>query len=131
MTYAISTTVENSFDATLDAVRAALAEQGFGILTEFDLAATLKKKLDVDVPRQVVLGACNPPLAHAALQVEDSIGLLLPCNVVVREDTSNTILVEAIDPAVMVEVTTNDALQAVADDAGSRLRTALSTLRSA
>ncbi|MEU4360390.1 DUF302 domain-containing protein [Promicromonospora sp. NPDC023987] len=131
MTYAISTTVDNSFDATVDAVRAALAEQGFGILTEFDLAATLKKKLDVDVPRQVVLGACNPPLAHAALQVEDSIGLLLPCNVVVREDTSNRIVVEAIDPAVMVEVTTNDALQAVADDAGTRLRTALSTLRSA
>lgn len=131
MTYAISTTVENSFDATVDAVRAALAEQGFGILTEFDLAATLKKKLDVDVPRQVVLGACNPPLAHAALQVEDSIGLLLPCNVVVREDTSNRIVVEAIDPTVMVEVTTNDALQAVADDAGSGLRTALSTLRSA
>ena len=131
MTYAISTTVDNSFDATVDAVRAALAEQGFGILTEFDLSATLKKKLDVDVPRQVVLGACNPPLAHAALQVEDSIGLLLPCNVVVREDTSNRIVVEAIDPAVMVEVTTNDALQAVADDAGSRLRAALSTLRSA
>ena len=131
MTYAISTTVENSFDATLDAVRVALAEQGFGILTEFDLAATLKKKLDVDVPRQVVLGACNPPLAHAALQVEDSIGLLLPCNVVVREDPSNSIVVEAIDPAVMVEVTTNEALRTVADDAGSRLRTALSTLRSA
>ncbi|GAB2496546.1 DUF302 domain-containing protein [Promicromonospora xylanilytica] len=131
MTYAISTTVDNSFDATVDAVRAALAEQGFGILTEFDLAATLKKKLDVDVPRQVVLGACNPPLAHAALQVEDSIGLLLPCNVVVREGTSNTIVVEALDPAVMVEVTTNDALRAVADDAGTRLRTALSTLRSA
>lgn len=125
MTYGISTTVEGPFDATVTAVRAALADQGFGVLTEFDLAATLKSKLDVDVPRQVVLGACNPPLAHAALQAEQSIGLLLPCNVVVRDGDAGTVVVEALDPAVMVEVTGNDALRPVAEDAATRLRAAL------
>jgi uncharacterized protein (DUF302 family) len=108
-------------------VRAALATQGFGILTEFDLAATLKAKLDVDVPRHVVLGACNPPLAHAALQAEPSIGLLLPCNVVVRDDDGR-VTVEALDPAVMVQVTDNEGLRTVADDASARLRAALGAL---
>lgn len=132
MSYGISTTVEGTFDATVDAVRDALAEQGFGILTEFDLAATLKTKLDVDIPRQVVLGACNPPLAHTALQAEESIGLLLPCNVVVRAGgTAGQVLVEALDPAVMVEVTGNDALRTVAADAAARLRAALDAVRGA
>ena len=83
------------------------------------------------VPRQVVLGACNPPLAHAALQVEDSIGLLLPCNFVDREGDGTGVVVEALDPGVMVSVTANDALRTVADDAAARLRAALGTLGSA
>ena len=128
MTYGISTTLDQPFDATVTAVRAALADQGFGILTEIDMAATLKKKLDVDVPAQVILGACNPPLAHRALQAEQSVGLLLPCNVVVRALGDDTTLVEALDPLVMVQVTGNTALQAVSEDAAARLRAALATL---
>ena len=84
VTYALTTTVRQPYERTLAATRAALAEQGFGILTEIDIRATMKAKLDVDVAPQVILGACRPPLAHAALQVEPSVGLLLPCNVVVR-----------------------------------------------
>ena len=128
MTYGISTTLDQPFDATVTAVRAALAGQGFGILTEIDMAATLKKKLDVDIPAQVILGACNPPLAHRALQAEESVGLLLPCNVVVRALGDDTTLVEALDPLVMVQVTGNTALQAVSEDAAARLRAALATL---
>ncbi|MDT0164050.1 DUF302 domain-containing protein [Actinotalea sp. AC32] len=128
MTYGISTTVDRPFDATLAAVREALGTQGFGVLTEFDLAATLKAKLDVDVAPQVVLGACNPPLAHRALQAEASIGLLLPCNVVVRALDDGRTIVEALDPDVMVGVTGNDGLADVAQDAGTRLRAALDQL---
>ncbi|MEP7764291.1 DUF302 domain-containing protein [Sanguibacter sp. 25GB23B1] len=128
MTYGISTTLDQPFDATISAVREALSEQGFGILTEIDLAATLKKKLDVDVPPQVILGACNPPLAHRALQAEESVGLLLPCNVVVRSVGEDRTVVEALDPLTMVQITGNPALQPVADDAASRLRAALDAL---
>ncbi|PFG39265.1 uncharacterized protein (DUF302 family) [Georgenia soli] len=127
MTYGITVTLDQPFDAAVAAVRAALAGQGFGVLTEIDMAATLKSKLDVDVPAQVILGACNPPLAHRALQAEDSIGLLLPCNVVVRA-ADDAVVVEALDPQVMVGVTGNQALTAVADEAAGRLRAALDEL---
>ncbi|MCK6212518.1 DUF302 domain-containing protein [Georgenia sp. EYE_87] len=127
MTYGISVTLDQPFDDAVAAVREALAEQGFGVLTEIDMAATLKKKLDVDIAPQVILGACNPPLAHRALQAEESIGLLLPCNVVVRGG-DGAVVVEALDPQVMVGVTGNDALTAVADDAAARLRAALAGL---
>lgn len=128
MSYALSTTVRHPFADTLTATRKSLADQGFGILTEIDIQATLKAKLDVDVPPQVILGACRPPLAHTALQVEPSVGLLLPCNVVVRALDNNTTIVEALDPKVMVSLTQNDALSSVADDAGQRLAAALDTL---
>jgi len=127
MSYALSTTVTAPYEETVEAVRAALADQGFGVLTEIDIKATLKKKLDVDVPAQVILGACRPPLAHEALQAEPSIGLLLPCNVVVRETGEGTV-VEAVDPQTMVALTDNGALQPVADDATQRLEKALATL---
>jgi len=130
MGYALSTTVERGFDDTLTATREALAEQGFGVLTEIDLKATLKAKLDVDVAPQVILGACRPPLAHAALQAEPSVGLLLPCNVVVRSVDESTTLVEALDPQVMVGLTDNTALTDVADEAGRRLSAALDSLSS-
>lgn len=128
MRYGITTTLDQPFEETLAAVRAALAEQGFGILTEIDMAATMKAKLDVDITPQVILGACNPPLAHRALQVEESIGLLLPCNLVVRSVGAGRTTVEALDPNVMVTVTGNDELRAVADDAASRLSAALRSL---
>jgi uncharacterized protein (DUF302 family) len=128
MSYALTTTVRRPFAETLAATRASLADQGFGILTEIDIQATLKAKLDVDIPSQVILGACRPPLAHAALQVEPSIGLLLPCNIVVRTVDDTTTVVEALDPKVMVSLTQNDALTSVADEAGQRLAAALEAL---
>ncbi len=128
MTYALSTIVEQAYPATLTQVRDALAAQGFGVLTEIDLQATMKAKLDADIAPQVILGACRPPLAHAALTAEPSIGLLLPCNVVVRALTDTSTAVEAVDPQMMVAMTDNPALQAVSDEATTRLRTALTSL---
>lgn len=125
MSYGITVTVDRPFDEVMTTTRAALAEQGFGVLTEIDVAATLKTKLDVDIAPQVILGACNPPLAHRALQAEESIGLLLPCNVVVRSAGEERTVVEAIDPEVMVELTGNAELRSVADDAAARLRVAI------
>ncbi len=127
MSYSISTTVGQPFEQALTATRSALAEQGFGVLTEIDLAATLKAKIDVAITPQVILGACRPPLAHAAVQAEPSIGLLLPCNVVVRE-TAGGVVVEAMDPAVMVTMTGNENLVDVADEARARLTRALVSL---
>ena len=131
MSYALTTTVRRSFGDTLEATRASLTDQGFGILTEIDIQATLKAKLDVDVPPQVILGACRPPLAHAALEVEPSIGLLLPCNVVVRALDEDRTIVEALDPKVMVSLTGNVSLASIAQDAGQRLAAALESLANA
>ena len=128
MSYALTTSVRRSFADTLAATRESLVDQGFGVLTEIDIQATLKAKLDVDVPAQVILGACRPPLAHAALQVEPSVGLLLPCNFVVRYLDDETTVVEALDPKVMMSLTHNDALSSVAEDAGGRIAAALATL---
>lgn len=126
--YASSAVVARGFEDAIAATRAALADQGFGVLTEIDMAATLKAKLDVDLPRQVILGACNPPLAYRALQVEGSIGLLLPCNVVVHEVDAGHSRVEALNPRVMVDLTANPALAEVAEDAATRLTAMLAAL---
>jgi uncharacterized protein (DUF302 family) len=128
MTYALSTTVRMPFAQALEATRAALGDQGFGVLTEIDLAATLKEKIGADIAPQVILGACRPPLAKAALDAEPSIGLLLPCNVVVRAVDDESVLVEAMDPDIMVTLTANDALAEVAADARQRLAAALACL---
>ena len=128
MSYAMTATVNRAFDDVLQATRVSLLAQGFGVLTEIDIRATMKAKLDVDIPAQVILGACRPPLAFAALQVEPSIGLLLPCNVVVRYLDDDTTVVEALDPQVMVSLTHNEALSLVADEAGRRLAAALAAL---
>jgi uncharacterized protein (DUF302 family) len=128
MTYALTTTVQQPYEQTVAATRAALAEQGFGILTAVDPRATITPTPHVADPPQVILGACRPPLAHAALQAEPSVGLLLPCNVVVRAVDGDTTVVEAMDPAVMVTLTGNEALRPVAAEAGQRLAAALSTL---
>lgn len=126
--YAMATTVPASYDRTVTATREALAEQGFGVLTEIDIRAVMKAKLDVDVAAQVILGACRPPLAYAALQAEPGIGLLLPCNVVVRSISEDVTLVEAMDPDIMVTMTGNPQLAAVAAEARTRLIAALESL---
>jgi uncharacterized protein (DUF302 family) len=126
--YGLSVTLATTYDDAVERTRAALAEQGFGVLTEIDVAATMKTKLDVDMTPYVILGACNPPLAHRAITAEASIGLLLPCNVVVRTVDDGHTLVEAMDPAVMVKVSDAPGLAEVADEARSRLIAALQDL---
>ena len=128
MTYTLSTTVAKPYDATVAATRTALADQGFGILTEIDLAATMKAKLDVDLPPQVILGACRPPLAYEAIQVDPSIAAVLPCNVVVRSVDDATTIVEAFDPDAMMGLAGAGALDTVAADAKQRLTAALAAL---
>ena len=124
--YTLSATVALPYDDAVTATRTALADQGFGVLTEIDLAATLKAKVDVDVPRQVILGVCRPLLAYAALQVDPSVAALLPCNVVVRSVDDDTCLVEAFDPAAMTHLV--PGLEQVAAEAGLRLTAALAAL---
>ncbi|WP_329560939.1 DUF302 domain-containing protein [Kitasatospora sp. NBC_01266] len=128
MDYGITVTLDLPFADTVERVRAALAGQGFGILTEIDVQATLRAKLGEELEDYLILGACNPPLAHRALGVDRRIGLLLPCNVVVRTADGRTV-VEAMDPQVMVELTGRPELAPVADDAATRLRAALDALR--
>ena len=128
MDYTLSTTVARPYDEVVDATRAALADQGFGILTEIDLAATMKAKLEVDLPPQVILGACRPPLAYEAIQVDPSIAAVLPCNVVVRSVDAATTVVEAFDPAVMMGMSDHPALGRVAADARQRVTAALAAL---
>jgi uncharacterized protein (DUF302 family) len=128
MGYTISTIVNQPFETALVATREALSGQGFGVLTEIDLAATLRKKLGVEIAPQVILGACNPPSAYAALQAEESIGVLLPCNVVVRSVNDATTIVEAIDPQTMRQLTGNDAMGPLAERIGEMLRAVLADL---
>jgi uncharacterized protein (DUF302 family) len=110
-------------------VETELAAQGFGILTEIDVAATLKAKLGKDVPAQVILGACNPHLADQALAAEPSIGVLLPCNVVLRENGDGRTIVSALDPDVMVTFTGNRMLEPIAAQARRGLAAALDAVR--
>ncbi len=131
MNLAISTTLRTDrFDDAVERTRAALAEQGFGVLTEIDMAATLKVKLGQDMENYRILGACNPPLAHRAVEVDRQIGLLLPCNVIVRRDPSDhtTVIVEAMDPDVMVQVTGESDLAPIASEAATKLRAAIAAL---
>jgi uncharacterized protein (DUF302 family) len=129
MTLAISTTLHTTFDDAVDRTRKALADQGFGVLTEIDVKATLKAKLGEEMEDYLILGACNPSLAHHAINVDRQIGLLLPCNVVVRADPGKeAVIVEAMDPQIMVQVADQAGLQQVADDAADKLRAAIATL---
>ncbi len=128
MAYTMATTLRRRHHETVEAVRAALGEQGFGILTEIDVAATLKDKLDVDVEPQLILGACRPSLAYEAITADPSIAAVLPCNVVVRSLDESTTVVEALDPDAMMGLTGSDALEPVAADARRRLATALAAL---
>ncbi|MFA6576564.1 MAG: DUF302 domain-containing protein [Nocardioides sp.] len=127
----MSITIPRPYDETVAAVREQLTEAGFGVLTEIDIKATLKAKLDVDVAPQVILGACRPQLAHLALEAEPSIAAMLPCNVVVRSTPDGTV-VEAFDPQVMMSFAgdgaAGEALKAVASDARDRLSAALTAL---
>ena len=130
MDYGISIRTRIPFAEAVARVRQALKDQGFGVLTEIDVQATLRDKLGQDMEDYLILGACNPPLAHRALEADRKIGLLLPCNVVVRTAGAHTII-EALNPEVMVEVAGQPSLKPVADEAASRIRAALDSLQDA
>lgn len=133
MDIALSTTLRTAFGDAVARTREALARQGFGVLTEIDMKATVKAKLGEDMEDYLILGACNPPLAHRAVTVDRQLGLLLPCNVVVRADPTDegTVLVEALNPNVLVEVTGEPALKAIADEVTAKLQAAIDSLTTA
>jgi uncharacterized protein (DUF302 family) len=124
-----STTLTMDYEQAVQAARAALQEEGFGVLTEIDIKATVKQKLDKDFRRYVILGACNPPLAHRALEADPAVGLLLPCNVIVYEEGTGCV-VAAVDPLTLLGVLDNPALREVAQEADSRLRRVIKRLGS-
>ena len=127
MIYEETVLLTTSFDDALTRVKQALAEEGFGTLTEIDMQATLKQKIDKDIDRYVIIGACNPQLASRALDVEPQIGVLLPCNVVVRQHGED-VVVEALDPHLMATITGNEAIEPIADEARERIDNALTRL---
>lgn len=128
-TYGFGSVVNLAYDQAIERTRAALKDQGFGVLTEIDVKATMKARLDADFRPYVILGACNPPLAHRALSADLGIGLLLPCNVVVYDNLDGTSTVEAMDPqAALGLVGDNPVIAEVAAEARARLRRALDTL---
>jgi uncharacterized protein (DUF302 family) len=128
-TYAIRTTVTGSYEEAIPRVTDALKQEGFGILTQIDVKDTLKKKLNVDFPKYVILGACNPPLAYKSLSAETEIGLLLPCNVIVYEGKDGKTVVAAQDPAAALGIVGNPALAPVAEEARERLARVIEALK--
>ncbi len=129
MTYFYSKILSGqSFDEAIQKTVAALKEEGFGILTEIDVKATLKEKLGVDFRNYRILGACNPPLAHQALQTEEHVGLMLPCNVIVQERQDGTIEVAAVDPVASMQAINNNELLTIANTVQQKLKTVIDSL---
>jgi uncharacterized protein (DUF302 family) len=126
--YYLSVTVDGAFDAVVDTVIARLKDEGFGVLTDIDVQATLKNKIGADMRRYRILGACNPAFAHEALKIENKLGVLLPCNVIVRETEDGRIEVASVDPVVAMERTGNAALADTAEEVRRRLSNAISRL---
>ena len=129
MSYYIARTVAGPFDAVVADVTAQLKAQGFGVLTDIDVQATLKSKIGADTPKYRILGACNPRFAHEALKIEDKLGVLLPCNVIVRETADHRVEVASVDPVVAMERTGNPALLATAEQVRRLLSQAVSQVR--
>lgn len=126
--YGFGKQLATTFDKGIEHVTAELQKEGFGVLTEIDVAATLKKKLDADMPPYRILGACNPGLAHQALTAEPSIGLLLPCNVVVRQDESGGVFVEFMDPAAVLQLVDNPNVATLAAKVRAKLERVMQAL---
>ena len=126
--YGFGTSVDLPFDAAIARVTEALQQEGFGVLTEIDVAATMKKKIDVDMPPYRILGACNPKLANQAISAEPSIGLLLPCNVVVRQDAAGQVHVEFMDPQAVMQLVGRPEVADLAADVRARLERVMAAL---
>jgi uncharacterized protein (DUF302 family) len=128
MSYYFSKTVKGSFEEVVEKVTASLKNEGFGILTEIDVRETLKKKLDVDFRKYKILGACNPSFAYKALQAEDKIGVMLPCNVIVQEIAENDVEVAAVDPIASMNAVENQELFGIAIQVQEKLKNVVQNL---
>ena len=128
MSYYFSKIVEDNFEDAIERVTARLADAGFGVLTTIDVSATLKKKIDVDFQRYTILGACNPGFAHKALQAEDKIGTMLPCNVIVQETKDGKVEVAAVDPMASMMAIENEALGGIAGEVRTMLKNVIEGL---
>ena len=126
--YGFGKAVDYGFDDALAKVTEALSKEGFGVLTEIDVAATMKKKINVDMPSYRILGACNPQLANRAIGAEPSIGLLLPCNVVVRQDAAGTVHVEFMDPIAIMRLVDKPEVEELANEVRGRLDRVMAAL---
>jgi uncharacterized protein (DUF302 family) len=127
MQYGFNKTTDYTFEHAIEKVTEELKKEGFGVLTTIDVKETLKKKIDVDFKKYTILGACNPKLAHGALQVEEELGLLLPCNVIVYEKDDKTV-VSIFDPLVMTVVVDNPEMKLVAEEVKSKLKRVLAAV---
>lgn len=125
MSYYLSKTMQTTFEDAVTRVVQELQKEGFGVLTEIDVAATLKKKLDVEFPRYLILGACDPGLAYKALQLEDKIGTMLPCNVIVQEIPNIGVEIAAVDPVASMQAVGNPALEQIASRVREKLKTVI------
>jgi len=128
MSYYFSKKINESFDKTIMKVVLSLKNEGFGVLTEIDVKETLKKKLDVDFQKYMILGACNPSFAYKALKVEDKIGIMLPCNVIVQEISEGEVEIAAVDPVVSMKAVENPALLEIANQVQEKLRKVINSL---
>jgi uncharacterized protein (DUF302 family) len=128
MSYYITTKTASTFEEAIDKVTSELKKEGFGVLTEIDVKATLKKKLDADFRRYKILGACNPPYAYQALQAEDKIGLMLPCNVIVQETPEGETEVSAIDPIASMQAVDNPTLEEIAAQIKGKLENVINSI---
>ncbi|HED08662.1 MAG TPA: DUF302 domain-containing protein [Ignavibacteria bacterium] len=128
MSYYFNKTVEQNFEDTIEKVTEELKKEGFGVLTEIDVKATLKKKLDVDFRKYQILGACNPSFAHKALLSESKVGTMLPCNVVVQENDEGKVEVSAVDPLASMQAIENPDLENIATEIRAKLQTVINNL---
>ncbi len=128
MKYYIEKTIESDFDNAIELTQKALKEEGFGVISEIDIHKKIKEKVGVDFPEYRILGACNPSLAHKALQKENKIGTMLPCNVIVRDAGNGKIEIAAVDPVASMMAVENDELISIANDVQSRLKKVIESI---